>query len=207
MERYRMANITLTRIDSRLIHGQVIVKWSRIANGNRIVIVDDELEKDSFMVDIYQMAAPSGMSVEIYSTTRAAEEFKKDKMGEGKILLLFRTLAQATKAYEEGLHFESLQLGGIPQSPGKKKIISAVSLDETDVAQIMELHEQGVEIFAHIIPEEPQVKFDEIIKKFKEERRIILCQQLQQRSWRQYGIGLAEALLVIRFIQLSFHRQ
>ena len=93
-----MANITLTRIDSRLIHGQVIVKWSRIANGNRIVIVDDELEKDSFMVDIYQMAAPSGMSVEIYSTTRAAEEFKKDKMGEGKILLLFRTLAQATKA-------------------------------------------------------------------------------------------------------------
>ena len=81
-----MANITLTRIDSRLIHGQVIVKWSRIANGNRIVIVDDELEKDSFMVDIYQMAAPSGMSVEIYSTTRAAEEFKKDKMGEGKIL-------------------------------------------------------------------------------------------------------------------------
>ena len=193
-----MANITLTRIDSRLIHGQVIVKWSRIANGNRIVIVDDELEKDSFMVDIYQMAAPSGMSVEIYSTTRAAEEFKKDKMGEGKILLLFRTLAQATKAYEEGLHFESLQLGGIPQSPGKKKIISAVSLDETDVAQIMELHEQGVEIFAHIIPEEP---------KFKEERRIILCQQLQQRSWRQYGIGLAEALLVIRFIQLSFHRQ
>ena len=163
-----MANITLTRIDSRLIHGQVIVKWSRIANGNRIVIVDDELEKDSFMVDIYQMAAPSGMSVEIYSTTRAAEEFKKDKMGEGKILLLFRTLAQATKAYEEGSHFESLQLGGIPQSPGKKKIISAVSLDETDVAQIMELHEQGVEIFAHIIPEEPQVKFDEIIKKFKE---------------------------------------
>lgn len=98
-----MANITLTRIDSRLIHGQVIVKWSRIANGNRIVIVDDELEKDSFMVDIYQMAAPSGMSVEIYSTTRAAEEFKKDKIGEGKILLLFRTLAQATKAYEEGL--------------------------------------------------------------------------------------------------------
>ena len=97
-----MANITLTRIDSRLIHGQVIVKWSRIANGNRIVIVDDELEKDSFMVDIYQMAAPSGMSVEIYSTTRAAEEFIKDKMGEGKILLLFRTLAQATKAYEEG---------------------------------------------------------------------------------------------------------
>lgn len=92
-----MANITLTRIDSRLIHGQVIVKWSRIANGNRIVIVDDELEKDSFMVDIYQMAAPSGMSVEIYSTTRAAEEFKKDKMGEGKILLLLELLHRQQK--------------------------------------------------------------------------------------------------------------
>ena len=45
------------------------------------------------------------------------------------------------------------------------------------------------------------------LKNLKNKRRIILCQQLQQRSWRQYGLGLAEALLVIRFIQLSFHRQ
>lgn len=92
-----MANITLTRIDSRLIHGQVIVKWSRIANGNRIVIVDDELEKDSFMVDIYQMAAPSGMSVEIYSTTRAAKNLKRTKWEKAKFCCFLELLHRQQK--------------------------------------------------------------------------------------------------------------
>ena len=53
-----MANITFARVDHRLIHGQVITKWSKIARAQKILIVDDILGQDSFMVDIYKMAAP-----------------------------------------------------------------------------------------------------------------------------------------------------
>ena len=48
-----MAKISLVRLDSRLIHGQVITKWVKIAKANRIIIIDDELSKDDFMVMIY----------------------------------------------------------------------------------------------------------------------------------------------------------
>ena len=47
-----MANISLIRIDSRLIHGQVITKWVKIAKANRIIIIDDELAQDDFMASI-----------------------------------------------------------------------------------------------------------------------------------------------------------
>lgn len=34
-------NITLARIDDRLIHGQVTTVWSKVANARRIIICND----------------------------------------------------------------------------------------------------------------------------------------------------------------------
>lgn len=53
-----MANIVLCRIDSRLIHGQVVTKWVGQSQANRIAVVSDELDADPFMKNIYLMAAP-----------------------------------------------------------------------------------------------------------------------------------------------------
>ena len=58
-----MSDIALIRIDSRLIHGQVITKWVKIAKANRIIIIDDELAQDDFMASIYTASAPKGISV------------------------------------------------------------------------------------------------------------------------------------------------
>ncbi len=51
-------SIVLCRVDSRLIHGQVVTKWVKQAQANRIVVVSEELEKDEFMRSVYLMAAP-----------------------------------------------------------------------------------------------------------------------------------------------------
>ena len=59
--------IGLIRVDSRLIHGQVITKWLNYSKANVIVVVDDELSKDSFMSEIYTASAPNGIVVEILS--------------------------------------------------------------------------------------------------------------------------------------------
>ena len=55
--------IGLIRVDSRLIHGQVITKWFNYSKANVIVVVDDELSKDSFMSDIFKASAPIGIFV------------------------------------------------------------------------------------------------------------------------------------------------
>lgn len=39
-------NITLARIDDRLIHGQVTTVWSKVANAGRIIICNDEVYND-----------------------------------------------------------------------------------------------------------------------------------------------------------------
>ncbi|EFQ69431.1 PTS system, IIB component [Enterococcus faecalis TX0470] len=60
-----MSKIVLTRVDSRLIHGQVVTKWLQQSGANEILVVSDELEQDEFLQSIYLMAAPPGGSVVI----------------------------------------------------------------------------------------------------------------------------------------------
>ena len=50
-----MSNIALTRIDDRLIHRQVITAWCKITSAKRIVIVDDLVVKDPFIVQVLKI--------------------------------------------------------------------------------------------------------------------------------------------------------
>ncbi len=162
-----MAKINLIRIDSRLIHGQVITKWVKVAHANRIIIVDDALANDEFMSDVYTMAAPKGVSVEILSIEKALEEWEKNKLGDGTILLLFKDVATCYELFKRGFPMEQVQIGGLASAPGRVTVLRAVSFDKQDVEQLKEMEEKGVKVVLHIIPEESKVEFKEAIKKFK----------------------------------------
>lgn len=161
-----MPKITFTRVDHRLIHGQVITKWVKIADAKKIIIVDDFLGQDNFMADIYKMAAPSGIDVEILTTQEAGEAFINDKMGDKNIFLLFKNIEMATKAYQCGVKYTKLQLGGVPNEAGKKMIFTAVSLGEQDVQNIQELNSNGVDIILQVVPEEASMSYEDAMKKY-----------------------------------------
>ena len=161
-----MAEITLARVDHRLIHGQVVTKWMKIALANKIIIIDNYLAQESFMVEVYKMAAPAGVEVDIYSVDKAVEEFNKNKFGNGNVFLLFKNVDMAYKTFKAGVDYKKLQLGGIPSRNGKKMVFTAVSLDQTEVEQLTEMKNAEYHINLHIVPEESSMSLDDAIKKF-----------------------------------------
>ncbi len=54
-----MKNIVWTRIDDRLIHGQVMTQWIQNASATEVVIVDDAVAKDSFLQMIMKSSMPA----------------------------------------------------------------------------------------------------------------------------------------------------
>ena len=42
--------INFLRIDDRLIHGQVVVAWIKNYRAKRVMIVDDQVAKDEFLI-------------------------------------------------------------------------------------------------------------------------------------------------------------
>ena len=57
-----MAKISLVRLDSRLIHGQVITKWVKIAKANRIIIIDSSNVQSDNRIEQFQADVLSTVS-------------------------------------------------------------------------------------------------------------------------------------------------
>ena len=70
-----MGTINLVRIDDRLIHGQVMTKWSKGMGTNAIYVIDDVTAADDFMKDIYiSTNSSANLKIEVYSVDEAVEE-------------------------------------------------------------------------------------------------------------------------------------
>ena len=72
-----MAEIKMTRVDFRLVHGQIVVKWCKTCDVDKIVVIDDVVASDDFMSQIYASAAPAGVVVKSYSQEKAKRLWKR----------------------------------------------------------------------------------------------------------------------------------
>lgn len=161
-----MAEIVLCRVDSRLIHGQVMTKWVNQSGANKIVVVSDELSKDPFMMEIYLLAAPRDVKVECYSLKNVIEHWNADKFGGGKVLLLLPNLKTMKEVYEGGIGVTDIQVGGLGGAPNRKVVFQNITLDNADVEILTELQEKGVSIIFQTIPEDSPQRLEGILKKY-----------------------------------------
>ena len=68
-----MTELSLVRIDFRLMHGQVVTGWLKQVSADTILIVDDQLAADKFMAQVFLAAKPAGVKVGIRSIEKAVE--------------------------------------------------------------------------------------------------------------------------------------
>ena len=62
-----MPNILLTRIDNRLIHGQVATQWCGVVGANLLLVANDAVSKDEFRQGLMNMAAPAYAQTRFFS--------------------------------------------------------------------------------------------------------------------------------------------
>lgn len=55
-----MPNIVLSRIDERLIHGQVGVQWVGFAGANLVLVANDEVAEDPVQQNLMEMVLAEG---------------------------------------------------------------------------------------------------------------------------------------------------
>lgn len=150
------------RVDSRLIHGQVIARWSVKYGTEGIVIVDDFLAEDDFMRDIYVMAAPADVFVEVYKVEDAVARLNELEEGSSNILVLFKDVAHVKRLVEKGFSVDALQIGGLPSGAGRKLVYKTISLSQEDYIQLDEISESGTKVFFQMLPEEDPFPYEKI---------------------------------------------
>lgn len=137
-----MPNILWTRIDNRLIHGQVAVTWSNHVGSNLIVVANDEVAKDPLQQSLMDMAVP-GLDTRYFTIQETI-----DKIGqasdEQKIALIVKTPQDALKLVRGGVPIRKVNIGNMHYSEGKEPLTNTVAVDEQDKEAFRNLHRLGI---------------------------------------------------------------
>lgn len=159
-------SVELTRIDFRLIHGQVITRWMTQLNINEIVTIDTALSKDTFMQDVFKMAAPKGVKIRILSVDDAVKAQNAGEFENGRIMLLLKSVSELKAAVDAGVKFAEVQVGGLGGGPGRKPVLNAITLDQKDLDDLLAIQEQGTKVYFQTTPDYPSKTLDQIAAAF-----------------------------------------
>ncbi|WP_020676483.1 PTS sugar transporter subunit IIB [Geopsychrobacter electrodiphilus] len=156
-------SIVLTRVDNRLIHGQVLEAWLPFIHANCIVVANDEISLSPLKRMMMEASVPSRVRVEIGSVGEIAQLFESGEFDEFKVLLLFATTSDCLEALHAGLKYERLNLGNLHAGHGKAQFSCTVFLDPEDVENLELIDQAGVEISARCIPADTERNWRRLI--------------------------------------------
>lgn len=162
-----MTNIKLARVDFRLMHGQVVTNWIKQVSADAILIVDDKLASDKFLAQVFLMAAPPGVKISIKSMKKAIQGVKEDRYNGLNLLVLFKSIENAKKAYDNGFPLKELQIGGLGNGSNKVMISNEIFLSEEEADMLEEMNKNGLKINLQVTPKDPLVGLDEALKKVR----------------------------------------
>lgn len=140
-----MPNILLTRIDNRLIHGQVGVTWCNHLGANLILVANDEVASDEVRQNLMDMATPDTVATRYFTLEKTINVIHKASKAQ-KIFLVCKTPQDVLTLVKGGVPIKELNIGNMHFSEGKEQISPTVSVDESDKQAFRELNKLGVKL-------------------------------------------------------------
>ena len=148
-----MPNIVLTRVDNRLVHGQVATQWCGAVGANLILVANDEVADNKLRQSLMDMAAPSYAATRYWTIQKTIESIRKasDKQ---KIFIVCENPTDALRLVEGGVPLKKVSIGHMSMTEGKRQVTDSVAVDDKDVAAFAKLRALGVELEIRRVPVE-----------------------------------------------------
>jgi mannose/fructose/N-acetylgalactosamine-specific phosphotransferase system component IIB len=144
--------IVLTRIDDRLIHGQVVEGWVNFLKATSILVADDRVASNALQRSIMEISVPQGLTVFIGTVEDVCSRLRSAVFGGERAILLFSTPADVVRAMKLGLDCRALNIGGMHYMPGKRKLVDVLAVDEVDLEAFRAITAQGVKVEVQAVP-------------------------------------------------------
>lgn len=154
--------LVASRIDDRLVHGQVVIGWGRPLEISRIVLVDGEVAASEFERDLYRMAVPVGIELEFLAPAAAPSRVEALARGDERVMVLTGTVAGMIALARACPAIRSVNLGGVHDGPGRREYLRYLYLTDAERADLVELAGTGVAVTAQDVPTAPPIALEEL---------------------------------------------
>jgi PTS system N-acetylgalactosamine-specific IIB component len=154
-------NIVLTRIDNRLIHGQVATQWCSSVGANLLLVANDNAAGDTFRQSLMDMAAPSYAKTRYFTLQKTIDVIHKASESQ-KIFIICESPSDVLTLVKGGVPIKKVNIGNMHMSEGKRQVAGVVAVDDTDVQAFKELMDLGVELEIRKVPSERSEKISKL---------------------------------------------
>jgi len=156
-------NLVLTRIDDRLIHGQVMTAWIKNRKANQVVIVDDGVASDDYMIEVLEMAIPEEIAIGIFTKEEGVQFFSQEL--EEPTILIAKGPGVLNYLVDNGIGIDEIDVGGMGARDERSVLYKNISTSPEENEEFEKLIKKNVNVYIQVMPQNKPVSISEYLKK------------------------------------------
>lgn len=154
--------VVLTRVDNRLIHGQVLEAWIPKFEISTVIVVDDGIAEDPLRQSIMEIAVPSDIDCMFVRTDQLKVNLERIDSAKNRILVLFSGIRDIRDVLRMGVPLGKINLGNIHYKKGKSRVTPCISLNDDEIAWLTEIGRR-TQIEIQALPDDSPLRFPDFI--------------------------------------------
>jgi len=155
--------ILLTRVDHRLLHGQVAFSWTQNLGANCILIANDDVPNNELRKTTIKLAKPQGVKLVVKSIKDSIEALKSGVTDKYKLFIVVESVQDVHRLVEGFPDIKTINLGGIKAKEGSRNISKAINLLPEEETLLNKMVEKGIEIEIRQVPGDKKLNVKNLI--------------------------------------------
>lgn len=131
--------IALTRVDNRLIHGQIVQGWLPSLDISEVLVVSPNAVKKEFVRKMLRFALPGGYKLTVLGPKEA---FKYSEESKEKLFIIIEDITNLFEMLKEGFNPNIITLGNTQFLEGKKQYSQGVFLTDSEAEELKKLEKE-----------------------------------------------------------------
>lgn len=153
-----------TRIDSRLIHGQVAGTWVPHIAPQTFIAASDNAAHDKLRKSLLLQVAPAGVKTNVLDIAKAGRVYNNPKYTGMKTMFVVESPVDVVRLLDEGVKINEVNVGGVTFKTGMVQLSDAVYASEEHLEAYRELLKRGVKLAVQQLPNHSPVDLAKILK-------------------------------------------
>ena len=162
--------LSLVRLDDRMIHGQIVTKWSRVVKVDRIIVANDKAGANPIIAKSLMMAAPADKKTAVKTMDDAIKLLKNPLAANHNILLIVANPTDLLRVVNEVEGINRINIGnwGLQvATDGKNReiITQFVALSEDEKQILKQVAEKVDDFVIQVTPDVSAIKVVDVLNK------------------------------------------
>ncbi|NDO79771.1 PTS sugar transporter [Citrobacter sp. NCU1] len=153
------------RVDSRLIHGQVALAWSKMTNPNHIIVANDTVAKDVTQQAVLKLAAPKQVRLSMVEIDRVKSYIKRGLQENENVFLLVQNVIDASKFFDDDFMYRELNIGNMVHKTNSQKLNDRLFVSDNELSALKSIISKDVNCYFQVLPNDSKQDMKLLLQK------------------------------------------